>query len=663
MSQESNNKELISRYIDNELTLQERADVEELLKNDQSLFAYFQELSRLDKLLNERSVLETSNDWEHKILSGLNVNHNKEGHTMKSSNFIKIRVGVGSALVAILLIALFGTQVYVKRGVQGRLKSAADDIGEQYTAYYSSSAIKMESVTLPYTSSKYVTSDQEAAVADSMQQFNTEEYARVYEHDFLSVKDNPLSTFSIDVDTAAYSNIRRFLSQGQIPPADAVRIEEMINYFSYNYKKPTGEVPFAVSIDGAVAPWNKTHQLLRIGLQGKTLSETEMPASNLVFLIDVSGSMQDANKLPLLKESLKLMVAQLSDKQRVAMVVYAGAAGQVLESTVGSDKRKILNAIDRLTAGGSTAGGAGIELAYKIATQNYIKGGNNRVILATDGDFNVGVSSTSEMTRLIEEKRKDNIFITVLGFGMGNYKDNRLEQIADKGNGTYYYIDTLKEAKKVLVEELGSTLFTIAKDVKLQVEFNPAQVKAYRLIGYENRILNKEDFNNDAKDAGELGAGHTVTALYEIVPVDSTEQFAKVDELTYQKSQNIPSEDLATVKLRYKEPDQDVSQLIQQSISRANIASEPTNDLEFSAAVVEFGLLLKDSQYKANSSYEHVIESAKKSRGEDRFGYRLEFIDLVKKAQALDNRPKVNDDRDEGQPTSSGIKYKSSDDR
>ncbi|MCB9757970.1 MAG: VWA domain-containing protein [Candidatus Omnitrophica bacterium] len=584
---------------------------------------------------------------------------------MKSSNVMKIRVGVGSGLVAILLIALFGTQVYIKRGVQGRLKSAADDIGEQYTAtpYYSSSAIKMASVALPYTSSKYATSDQAAVVADSIQQFNTEEYARVYEHDFLFVKDNPLSTFSIDVDTASYSNIRRFLEQGQIPPVDAVRIEEMINYFSYNYKKPIGEVPFAVSIDGAVAPWNKTHQLLRIGLQGKTLSQTEMPASNLVFLIDVSGSMQDANKLPLLKESLKLMVAQLSDKQRVAMVVYAGAAGQVLESTSGSDKRKILSAIDRLSAGGSTAGGAGIQLAYKIAMQNYIKGGNNRVILATDGDFNVGVSSTSEMTRLIEEKRKDNIFITVLGFGMGNYKDNRLEQIADKGNGTYYYIDTLKEAKKVLIEELGSTLFTIAKDVKLQVEFNPAQVKAYRLIGYENRVLNKEDFNNDAKDAGELGAGHTVTALYEIVPVDSTEQFAKVDELTYQKSQNIPSEDLATVKLRYKEPDQDISQLIQQSISRANIVQELTDDFQFAAAVVEFGLLLKDSQYKANSSYEHVIESAIKSRGADRFGYRLEFIDLVKKAQSLDNRPKVNVDRDEGQPTSSGIKYKSSDDR
>ncbi|MCH7505110.1 VWA domain-containing protein [PVC group bacterium] len=468
--------------------------------------------------------------------------------------------------------------------------------------------------------------------------FNTEAYNRIYENEFKSVVDEALSTFSIDVDTASYSNVRRFLTQGQFPIADSVRIEELINYFSYQYPQPEGDKPFSVSIDGAVCPWNTDHQLVRIGLQGKTLLAEEIPLSNLVFLLDVSGSMNSPNKLPLLKSALKMLVNQLSANEKVAIVVYAGAAGVVLESTPGDDKQKIIAALDQLQAGGSTAGGEGIKLAYKIAKNNLIVGGNNRVILATDGDFNIGASSDAEMERLIEEKRKDGIFLTVLGFGMGNYKDSKMEIIADKGNGNYFYIDTEREAKKVLVEELGSTLFTIAKDVKIQVEFNPAKVKAFRLLGYENRILAHQDFNDDTKDAGEIGAGHTVTVLYEIVPADSQEQFQDVDDLKYQKQQIVESDDIMTVKLRYKNPDEDTSQLIEQVITEKDIAKELSGDFQFAASVAEFGMILRGSEFKADATYTHVIQLAEQSKGEDKFGYRAEFIELVKKAQGLDTR-------------------------
>lgn len=330
--------------------------------------------------------------------------------------------------------------------------------------------------------------------------FNTEEYDRIYENRFLLSLSNPLSTFSIDVDTASYSNVRRYLKDNQLPPKDAVRIEEMINYFDYDYKIPTGKHPFSINTELAICPWNKKHQIVQIGIQGKEIKD--IPPSNLVFLLDVSGSMRSGNKLPLLKDSFKLLVKRLTKKDRVAIVVYAGAAGMILESTPGDQKAEILNSIDRLRAGGSTAGGAGIKLAYKIAMQNFINKGNNRIILATDGDFNVGISSTSELIRLIEEKRDKGVFLTVLGFGSGNYKGSRMESLADKGNGNYYYIDSILEGKKVFVDEMRSTLFTIAKDVKIQVEFNPAKIKAYRLIGYENRKLKKEDFADDKKDAG-----------------------------------------------------------------------------------------------------------------------------------------------------------------
>ncbi|MBX7124445.1 MAG: von Willebrand factor type A domain-containing protein, partial [Cyclobacteriaceae bacterium] len=425
-------------------------------------------------------------------------------------------------------------------------------------------------------------------MAQPVPEENTETYAGIQELDFHDALKDPLSTFSIDVDAASYSNVRRFIAQGQRPPKDAVRIEEMINYFDYDYVQPKGEDPFSIYLEMAAAPWNRNHQLVHIGLQGKKIATENLPPSNLVFLVDVSGSMQDENKLPLLKASFRLLVDQLREQDQVAMVVYAGAAGVVLESTSGANKEEILDALDRLQAGGSTAGGAGIRLAYEIAKRNFKTGGNNRVILATDGDFNVGESSDGSMEKLITEKRKDGIFLTVLGYGMGNYKDSKMEILADKGNGNYAYIDNILEAQKVLVNEFGGTLFTIAKDVKLQIEFNPAHVQSYRLIGYENRMLKSEDFNNDRKDAGELGSGHTVTALYEIVPVGAEEKL--VDPLKYQAvarpEVRSTSSEWMTVKFRYKKPDEDKSRLIVQTLEDKKLKTDQTSDdFRWSAAV------------------------------------------------------------------------------
>ncbi len=473
--------------------------------------------------------------------------------------------------------------------------------------------------------------------------FNTEGYDNITENRFLKVKDNPLSTFSIDVDAASYSNVRRFINEGQLPPAGAVRIEEMINYFKYEYPQPEADQPFSINTEVSDAPWNKDHKLVLIGLQGKKISTEKLPASNLVFLIDVSGSMSDPNKLPLVKASMKMLVDQLREQDRVSMVVYAGAAGLVLPPTSGAEKTKIKDAIDRLDAGGSTAGGAGIKLAYKTAIEFFVKGGNNRVILCTDGDFNIGESSDDGMERLIEEERKSGVFLTVLGFGMGNYKDSKMQKLADKGNGNHAYIDGMSEAKKVLVNEFGGTLFTIAKDVKLQIEFNPAKVQGYRLIGYENRILAKEDFNNDKKDAGELGSGHTVTALYEVIPAGVKDTLlTKVDPLKYQMnvtesfSKSSHSEEIMTVKFRYKKPDEDVSKLIEHPVVDKQIPLAKTSDnFRFAASVAEFGMLLRNSEFKANASFENVSSMARKAKGNDEEGYRFEFIRMVENADAL----------------------------
>jgi Ca-activated chloride channel family protein len=465
----------------------------------------------------------------------------------------------------------------------------------------------------------------------------TENYATIHENGFRNVQANPLSTFSIDVDNASYSNVRRYINQGDLPPVDAVRVEEMINYFHYDYPQPTGEHPFSVTTELARCPWNANNYLLHVGLQGKSIDKSELPASNLVFLLDVSGSMGMQNKLPLLKRAFKMLVNELRPQDRVAIVVYAGAAGKVLESTPGNEKRTIIESLEKLNAGGSTAGGEGLKLAYKIAKKNFIEGGNNRIILATDGDFNVGISSTSEMERLIEKERENGVFMTVLGFGMGNIKDDKMETIADKGNGNYAYIDNIQEARKVFITEFGGTLFTIAKDVKFQLEFNPAQVKAYRLVGYENRLLNSEDFNDDTKDAGEMGAGHTVTALYEIVPANSMDAAPSVDDLKYQEQKTISgkySKELLTIKLRYKQPDGNRSKLLELPVKN-KLAKNSSDNFRFSAAVAEFGMLLRGSEFIGNTTVESILDLAKNAKGADEEGYRSEFIQLVKTVNDL----------------------------
>jgi len=471
---------------------------------------------------------------------------------------------------------------------------------------------------------------------------DTEEYGSYKENRFFSAKDQALSTFSLDVDAASYGNMRRMINQGQVPAKDAIRTEELINYFSYNYPQPTGKDPVKILTETAVCPWAPAHQLVRIGVKAREIPSENLPASNFVFLLDVSGSMQTPNKLELVKSSIKLLTNNMRKKDRVAIVVYAGAAGVKLESTEGSDRQKIMEAVESLQAGGSTAGGEGIALAYKIAEKNFIPNGNNRIILCTDGDFNVGISGTGELEEMIASKRKTGVYLTVLGYGMGNYKDNKLQTLAEKGNGNHAYIDNLQEANKVLVNEFGSTMYTVAKDVKIQVEFNPAYVNAYRLIGYESRLLNKEDFNDDTKDAGELGSGHGVTALYEIIPVGVKNSFGGVDDLKYQKNNNISldktriiSPELLTVKLRYKLPDGNSSEKMEAPVLANDINKKPTDDFQFVMAVSMFGQLLRSSDFKGDSSYPKVIELANRGIGPDTHGYRREFVRLVESVNQL----------------------------
>lgn len=469
-----------------------------------------------------------------------------------------------------------------------------------------------------------------------------ERYAQINENPFLEANRAPLSTFSIDVDTAAYANVRRFIDDGKLPPKDAVRIEEMINYFEYDYQQPAGDVPFSVNTEVAVAPWNPEHKLVMIGLQGKRVSLENAPPSNLVFLVDVSGSMEEPDKLPLLKKGLKTMVNQLSARDRVAIVVYAGASGLALSSTSVADRSTILSALDRLEAGGSTNGGQGIKLAYKVAQENFIASGNNRVILATDGDFNVGLTNDSELVQMIEAKRQSGVFLSVLGFGTGNLNDSMMERLADKGNGNYAYIDTIDEARKALGEQIAGTLLTIAKDVKIQVEFNPAKVEGYRLIGYENRVLANRDFEDDRKDAGEIGAGHSVTALYEIVPAGGKIENPDTGELRYGKTERTETtfrDELMTVKLRYKEPKDSSSQLLTIGVlDRGTTFGNASENLRFAASVAGFGMLLRGSRYKGSATYDSMWQIANASRGNDLRGYRSEFASLVRKAAELRTR-------------------------
>lgn len=466
-----------------------------------------------------------------------------------------------------------------------------------------------------------------------------EDYNTFVENAFESPKTAPLSTFSIDVDNASYTNVRRFINNGQAVPKDAVRVEEMVNFFKYNYPQPKDQNPFSINTELSDAPWNSKNKVLRIGLQGKNIPTENLPASNLVFLIDVSGSMSDINKLPLLKESLKILVNELRAKDKVAIVVYAGAAGVVLPPASGDEKKTINDALENLNAGGSTAGGAGIELAYKIATENFIKNGNNRVILATDGDFNVGSTSNTDMEKLIEEKRKTGVFLTCLGYGMGNYKDSKMETLADKGNGNYAYIDNIQEANRFLGKEFKGSMFAIAKDVKIQIEFNPKQIQAYRLIGYENRKLRPEDFKNDAIDAGELGSNHTVTALYEIIPAGVKSDYleAQPDDLKYTKvkeNSNTYNDELATIKFRYKKPDGDKSIEIVQVIENKAVGLEKaSDDFKFSTSVAWFGLKLRDSKLISNKSSDDILKLAKQGLSNDTEGYKAEFIRLVESAK------------------------------
>ncbi len=479
--------------------------------------------------------------------------------------------------------------------------------------------------------------------------YNREGYDNIKENEFQKVTDHPLSTFSIDVDAASYSNVRRLINEGKLPTPGAVRIEEMINYFSYNYPQPANDKPFSITTESVQCPWNEDHQLVMIGMQGRKIDFDKLPPSNLVFLIDVSGSMQDEKKLPLVKSSLTLLAEQLRPQDKIAIVVYAGSAGLVLPST--NDKYKIREAINALEAGGSTAGGAGIGLAYQTAQQNFMENGNNRVVLCTDGDFNVGASSDDELENLIEQKRASGVYLTVLGFGTGNYQDAKMQKLADKGNGNHAYIDNINEAKKVLISEYGGTLFAIAKDVKLQVEFNPAQVKGYRLIGYENRMLAKEDFNNDKKDAGDMGSNHTVTALYEVIPANTAddEELATVDPLRYQnqkpKKQSASfSNELMFVKIRYKKPDEDSSNLMEVSVkANSQVAS---NNMRFASAVAAFGMVLRNSAFKGGSNYKLVKSLATGSIDSNSDAYKKEFLELVKKAEHLKATAKLESDEE-----------------
>jgi Ca-activated chloride channel homolog len=603
-------------------------------------------------------------------VAGVSVNEKatKTGTTTDANGDFKITVSSENAVLVFSAIGFDNKEVGVKgkNTIHVILKMSSKSMREVVVTGYASqskkditgsvAALARGYTDAPYTSDGGVRNSRVSNLPDpgykqthrnnddtlngGDKEFNTEDYDGIVENRFLSVNENALSTFSIDVDAASYSNVRRFLQMGQLPPAGAVRIEEMINYFHYDYPQPQNDLPFSINTEMGDCPWNTAHQLVLIGLQGKKIPVENLPASNIVFLIDVSGSMMEENKLPLVKASMKLLVDQLREQDRVSLVAYAGNAGLVLPATSGAEKATIKDAIDRLEAGGSTAGGQGIQLAYTTAKNNFMKGGNNRVILCTDGDFNVGVSSDDELISMIEEERKSGVFLTVLGYGMGNYKDNKMEKLADKGNGNHAYIDGMNEARKVLVNEFGGTLFTIAKDVKLQVEFNPAKVQAYRLIGYENRLLNKEDFNNDQKDAGELGSGHTVTALYEIIPVGVKNEFQEdVDKLKYQQ-QTRPVADagneIMNIKFRYKKPDGDVSKLIVHPVTGNpfGIAATSSN-FRFAASVAEFGMLLRNSEFKQSSSYNDAWLMAKDALGKDEEGYRSEFLKLLKNAQSI----------------------------
>ncbi len=516
--------------------------------------------------------------------------------------------------------AMTGSALQDANGAAGNYYSVADSAAESFEMGYEN-AVKGEEFT--------------DGIYDEEIDFNTEEYNAIKENSYMSVAANPLSTFSIDVDTASYTNLRRMINDGGYIDTDSIRIEEMINYFNYEYPAPNAGEPFSVTTEMADCPWNDETKLLLVGLQAEEIDMSERAPMNIVFLIDVSGSMYSENKLPLVQKSFALLTENLTPQDRVSIVTYAGSDRVVLEGADGNNKEEILEAINSLEAGGSTAGADGINTAYKIAEKYFISGGNNRIVLATDGDLNVGVSSESELTKLVEKKRETGVFLSVLGFGTGNIKDNKMEALADNGNGNYAYIDSVLEAKKVLVEEMGGTLFTVAKDVKLQLEFNPAYIKGYRLIGYENRMLAAEDFEDDTKDAGEIGAGHSVTAIYEIVTVDSPMELSTSD-LKYSETSGEENGEMLTVSIRYKEPDGNTSKLLEYPVAESAYSSSMSANLTFASAVVQFGLVLRDSEYKGTATYDSILSSLE-NYDYSSDSYKAEFISLVTEMKSRNN--------------------------
>ncbi len=577
-------------------------------------------------------IADFDGKYEIKAQRGQTLVFSYVGFTTKEvkvlSSIINVQLEAGEALESVTIVAYGG------RVNSAKVSSAVATVNEKninQVLQGQASGVRVNGAN-GNASSQIIIRGRSSVGYHQTSTTQNESYKEINENIFKRTALAPLSTFSIDVDKASYSNIRRMLNNGQQVPVDAVKIEEMINYFEYDYAQPVNDHPFAVHTELGTTPWNTQTKLLKIGLKGKEIALAEIPPSNFTFLIDVSGSMGGQNKLPLLKSAFKLMVNKMRSQDKVAIVVYAGAAGLVLAPTSGDHKETIIAALDNLSAGGSTAGGQGIELAYKIATENFIKDGNNRVILATDGDFNVGRTSVGDMETLIEEKRKTGVFLSVLGFGYGNYKDDKLEALADKGNGNHAYIDTMQEAHKIFGKEFGGTLYTIAKDVKLQLEFNPTIVQGYRLIGYENRMLADEDFKDDKKDAGELGAGHTVTALYEIIPVGVDTKYLKdVDSLKYTKptiTNTKYSGELLTVKLRYKKPNEDISIELKEVVANT-LTANLSNDFNFTAAVALFGMQLKNSEFDNDASLESIVALAESGRGKDKSGYRAEFIRLL----------------------------------
>jgi Ca-activated chloride channel family protein len=591
-------------------------------------------------LAQQRTITGTVKDADSKtVLSGVEISVQGKNSATLTDNNGAYSIKVEDSDVLLFKFLGFETQkikVGKKKKIDVLLKAESHNLEEIVVLGYESQAKQSPAVM----STAQVRGRVGGIYIQPRPQQN-EEYQRFEENGFISPTKEALSTFAVDVDAASYSNVRRIINSGQLPQKDAVRVEEMINYFQYDLKAPTNGDPVKIYTELTTAPWNKEHQLMRIALKAKDIPKGDLKASNLVFLIDVSGSMMANNKLPLVQSSLKLLVDQLRPEDKVAIVTYAGSAGVPLESTKGDQKMKIKTAIDELVAGGSTAGAAGIKKAYQIARQNFIKGGNNRIILASDGDFNVGESSNEAMEDLIAKERESGVHLTVLGYGMGNLKDSKMETLANKGHGNYAYIDNISEARKAMVTEFGATLFTVAKDVKIQVEFNPAYVQGYRLVGYENRLLEAEDFNNDAKLGGDMGVGHTVTAIYEIIPVGvKSSIIGTVDPLKYQNNDkpNVGSKngELATVKFRYKDPESDKSQLQQTIVSNvAKPLDAVSEDFRFATAVAEFGMLLRNSDYKQNSSFESLVARAKAAKGKDDEGYRAEFIRLAENSKSI----------------------------